>query len=285
MSMVGTGLRCASAGVVEGRDWRFPRRRLLADGLSSVGAVTAVLVIFALVIVAIGVGFGVARTRRGAPAVGPARIDPFTIGEPWRRHVAAAQSTQRRYDAIVRSVAAGPLRERLTAIGRQVQRGVEECWQIAKRGDEVDDALQRIDSTSIRAQLARATDDATTASLQTQLDAGTRIRSIRDDADQRLRTLNTRLDELVAQAAEVSLGSDTTAELGSGVDDVITELEALRLAINDVNAAAGLSNPAITAVPPEATVPPPATNPVGEQPATGLAAPNEADPGSASSAT
>ncbi|MCU1502826.1 MAG: hypothetical protein JWM12_2180 [Ilumatobacteraceae bacterium] len=210
------------------------------ERLSSVAAVTVVLlIVLALLIAGIGTGLSVARRRAIGGTPKPVHIDAFTIGEPWRRHVSAAQSTQRRFTAIVATVQAGPLRDRLTAIGRQVQRGVEEGWLIAKRGDEVDNALQRIDTSSIRAQLARATDDDAKASLQNQLDAGARIRAIRDDTDQRLRTLNSRLDQLVAQAAEVSLGSDATGELGTGVDDVITELEALRLAINDVNAVAG----------------------------------------------
>jgi len=43
------------------------------------------------------------------------------------------------------------------------------------------------------------------------------------------------MGELVAQAAEVSVGTDSTDQLGTGVDDVVTQLEALRLALNDIN--------------------------------------------------
>ena len=57
----------------------------------------------------------------------------------------------------------------------------------------------------------------------------------RDDTDSRLRLLTTRMGELVAQAAEVSVGTDSTDQLGTGVDDVVTQLEALRLALNDIN--------------------------------------------------
>ncbi len=210
----------------------------------------ALVLVLALVVVAGAAGVAVARRRKDGPTV---HIDPFTIGEPWRRHVSSAQSTEHRYAEVVGRVPAGPLRERLTAIGQQVRRGVQECWQIARRGDEVDDALQRIDQTSIRSQLARATDDATKSALQSQLDAAARIRASRDVADQRLRTLNIRLDELVAQAAEVSLGADTSAELGTGVDDVITELEALRLAIDDVNAASGATSVGSSGTEPDQT--------------------------------
>jgi hypothetical protein len=123
----------------------------------------------------------------------------------------------------------------MESITRQVRHGVEECWLIARRGDELDAALGRLDSSSLRASLERTTDDATRTSLQAQLDSAQRIRTTRDDTDQRLRLLNTRLGELPAQAAEVSVGSDATGELGTAVDDVVTQLESLRLAIDDVN--------------------------------------------------
>lgn len=191
---------------------------LVAIGVAAVMAIAAVL-----------------RRRRRQPTRRSAPIDPFVLSENWRRHVSAAQAAQRRYGDIVRATPSGPLRANMESITRQVQRGVEECWLIARRGDELDDALGHIDSTSLRARLESSTDDATRTSLQAQLDSAQRIRATRDDADQRLRLLNTRLGELLAQAAEVSVGSDSTSDLGSAVDDVVTQLEALRLAVDDVN--------------------------------------------------
>jgi hypothetical protein len=190
-------------------------------------------------LVAIGVAAVVAITaalrRRQRPGGRPVAIDPFALSEPWRRYVSAAQSAQRRYNEIVKATTPGPLRTSMESITRNVQRGVEECWLIAKRGDEVDRALNRLDSTELQARLDASTDDATRASLQAQLDAAQRIRTTRDDTDRQLRLLNTRLGELLAQAAEVSVGTDTTSDLGSAVDDVVTQLESLRLAIEDVN--------------------------------------------------
>jgi|JI7StandDraft_1071085.scaffolds.fasta_scaffold42433_2 hypothetical protein len=174
-----------------------------------------------------------ARLRHRAPR--PMSIDPFTLSEPWRRHVAAAQTTQRRYLQIAGSAADGPLRDRLREIGAQVQHAVEECFAIARRGDALDDALARFDTGSLNRQLASAADEATRTSVQAQLQSAGRIRATRDDTDSRLRLLTTRMGELVAQAAEVSVGTDSTDQLGTGVDDVVTQLEALRLALNDIN--------------------------------------------------
>jgi hypothetical protein len=193
---------------------------------------TAALV--AIGVAAVASAIAVLRRHR-RPAQRPLIIDSFVLGEPWRRHVSAAQSAQRRYADIVAATPSGPLRSNMQSITAQVQRGVEECWLIAKRGNELDTALRRLDSTSLQARLELTSDDATRTSLQAQLDAAQRIRTTRDDADQRLRLLNTRLGELLAEAAEVSVGSDTTGELGSAVDDVVTQLQALRLAVEDVN--------------------------------------------------
>jgi chromosome segregation ATPase len=190
--------------------------------------------IVAALVVAAGVCVAAAR-RRKSPRPKRIAIDPFALSEPWRRSVSSAQSAQRRYTEIVRAIPAGPLRSKMESITAQVQRGVEECWLIAKRGDELDTALNRLDTTSLRSRLEAATDDATRASLQAQLDSADRIRATRDDTDQRLRLLNTRVGELLAQAAEVSVGADTTDELGSAVDDVVTQLESLRLAVEEVN--------------------------------------------------
>lgn len=191
-------------------------------------------VIVGLVVLAVGaVAFLVRGRRPSLPR--KVAIDPFTLGEPWRRHVAAAQATQRRYREIARSTPDGPLRERLRDIDTQVDHAVEECFGIARRGDDLDDALSRFDTGALNKQLEHAADEPTRASVQSQLASAARIRSTRDHTDSRLRLLTTRMGELVAQAAEVSVGTDATDELGTGVGDVVTQLEALRLALNDVN--------------------------------------------------
>lgn len=190
-------------------------------------------VLVGLLLVAV-VGLAVIAVRRRSPRSGPA-IDPFTLSEPWRRHVAAAQSAQRRYVATARSTTEGPLRDRLGEIERQVQHAVEECFGIARRGDELDETLSRFNLTSLQQQLQATTDDAARASLTSQLESAGRIRTTRDGTDAQLRLLTTRMGELVAQVAEVSVGTDSTELIGTGVGDVVTQLEALRLALNDVN--------------------------------------------------
>lgn len=188
-----------------------------------------------IVLVAAAIGAAAAAVRSRKPAQRPMNIDPFTLSEPWRRYVSAAQAAQRRYRDIVAATPTGPLRSNMESITRQVQRGVEECWLIAKRGDELDAALKRLDGPSLQVRLDSSIDDATRVSLQAQVDSAQRIRTRRDDTDRQLRLLNTRLGELLAQASEVSVGADTTSDLGSAVDDVVMQLESLRLAVEDLN--------------------------------------------------
>ena len=67
-----------------------------------------------------------ALLQRRRPRARKLNIDPFTIGEPWRRYVSAAQAAQRRYGEIVAATPSGPLRSNMESITRQVQRGVDE---------------------------------------------------------------------------------------------------------------------------------------------------------------
>ena len=204
---------------------------------------TAIVVLVILVaLIAAGMAVLKRRAQRaagaGSASVKRPNIDPFTVGEPWRRHVSSALSTERRFNEIVKGVDAGPLRDRLTTIGGQVHHGVAELFAIAKRGDHLDTAIGRIDTASINRQLGTGTgpavDPDTTAALQSQVDAAGRMKATRDQTDQQLRTMNLRLGELVAQAAEVSVGGSGSAELGTALDDLVQQMEALRQAVADV---------------------------------------------------
>jgi hypothetical protein len=190
----------------------------------------------------------VRRRTRASSGGRPARvsmrsIDPFALGEPWRLHVKSAQSAQRRFQTLVAALQSGPLRTKMTEIGRSVDKGVLECWEIAKRGDALDDTIRSLEPASLKTRLERAQDGIARTSLESQMSSVERVRAARDDADQRLRILQTRLGELVSQAAEVSIGVDHTAELGSAVDDVVVQLEALRLATQEVASVTEFSLP------------------------------------------
>lgn len=204
--------------------------------------------------IAVGVGVGVAlyaATVAAAIADGPSRpaIDPFTLGEPWRQLVQRAQEAERRLRDTVGGVPDGPMRSTLDDLTASVARGVDEAWQIAQRGDEIDDAVRRLDPTGIRTRLAAAEQrlldegsaDATTTveSLRRQLESAERLQRSSDETATALRRSQAQLDELVARASELQLDRATDIEADTAayvreVDDLVVRLEALHRAIEEV---------------------------------------------------
>jgi hypothetical protein len=86
------------------------------------------------------------------------------------------------------------------------------------------------------------TDAPVVASLEAQRGAATRLDAVIDRTQSELRVLDARLDEAVVRALELTAraGADAAvAGLGSDVDDLVTEMEALRLALDETDAAAG----------------------------------------------
>jgi hypothetical protein len=196
----------------------------------------------------------VAWAGRVAAAIPPrdsssARIDPFTINEPWRRAVQDALQAQTRFREAVGEARSGPLKERLTEIAGRVDDGVEEAWRVARQGQILVEARRRIDTASAQRELAeveaRAAEpwakgsalDKTASSLRAQLASAERLDTTIVDARDRLRLTNARLDESVARVAELSVAAHDVAELqglGDDVDALVTDLEALRLGLEEV---------------------------------------------------
>ena len=179
------------------------------------------------------------------------RIEPFTLGDPWRSYVVGAQQSKERFDRMVHDMAAGPLKDRLADLASRLDDGVAESWRIARRGNDITGALARLDTVSAQAELAQlrvATGNAmpqrstakTIEALEAQIASADRLQRTADDAQSRLRLLDARFDELVARGVEVSIGSGDTDVLGNDVDGLVTELESLRIALEETNAADGI---------------------------------------------
>ena len=194
---------------------------------------------------AIGLGLAVyAATVVAAMPGGSKRsmIDPFTLSEPWRRFMQSAQRSRNALRDTVRGAADGPLRDRLTEIAGRLDDAIEESWEIAKRGDEIDAAIKRIDPARLRAQLealrASGTGESVTAaveSVESQLASTDRLKALSARTADRLRLTQARLDELVARAAEVNIGRTESAAYEHDVDNLVIELEGLRQAVAETN--------------------------------------------------
>jgi hypothetical protein len=177
---------------------------------------------------------------------GTDRIEPFALSEPWRSYVVGAQASKTRFDGVVDDMDRGPLRERLAQLANRLDDGIDESWRIAKRGNDISDALARLDTVRTEKELAQlrlsltdrppsAAAAKTIQSLEAQIGSARRLQATQDDARDRLRLLDARFDELVARAVEVSLGTADSDVLGNDVDGLVGELEALRAALEETN--------------------------------------------------
>ena len=176
------------------------------------------------------------------------RVDAFVLSEPWRGYIQGAQSAKLRFDRTVAGTHEGPIRDRLTELGTRLDDGIREAWRIASRGDDIDAAIGQLDTTVAVANLAQlraqARQGVTTAdmastmqSLEAQIASAERMQTVSSSTRDRLRLLDARFDELVARAVEVSVGAGDSSVLGNDVNDLVTELEGLRLAVEDTNRA------------------------------------------------
>ncbi len=155
------------------------------------------------------------------------------------------QSAQRSRSALyatLREASEGPLKDRLNDVAERLDDAIVESWAIAKRGDEIDAAIKRIDPVRLRSQLdalrASGRDgsaDAAVESVESQLASAERLKALSATTADRLRLTQARLDELVARAAEVSVGSTDEAIYEHDVDNLVIELEGLRQAVAETN--------------------------------------------------
>lgn len=172
---------------------------------------------------------------------GKDRIDPFAVGEPWRRYVKGSLTARNRFDEARRNTRPGPLRDRLDDLRRSIDSGVQECWRVARQAQTVSDARSRLDAPALRRRLAsleEAGNDPAAAAVRSQLGSAERLDGVITETTQRLETLEARLTEAVARATEVAAlaGHDEDLDgLGSDVEDVVDQLEALRLALTETS--------------------------------------------------
>lgn len=235
--------------------------RALLSWRLAVGVAVAVVAALAGLNVFAAIGLGVlvyaAAVSMAMPRATTVSMDPFALSEPWRHFVLGTQRARQSLREAVQATADGPLKDRLADIAGRLQQAVEESWAIAKRGDEIDAAVTRIDPVRLRSRLSSLEDgvvapdddtgtDATDlvadsagtsdlaqarASIESQLASTDRLKALSASTADRLRLTQARLDELVARAAEVSVGTSDTDTYAHDVDNLVVELEGLRLAV------------------------------------------------------
>ena len=220
--------------------WRILLGAAVGVGAALVGLPVVLAVVIGAVVYAGSVGLALPND----PVPSPAQVDPFTVSEPWRRFVQNAQRARRRFQDTVHNTRAGPLHDRLQAIADRLDAGLQQGWQIAKRGHQIDAAVKALDPTRLRSQLGTLQGQADNApsanltaaieSVQSQLATADRLKVLSASTADQLRLNEARLDELCARAAEVSVGSSDTDAFASDVDDLVLELEGMRQALQEL---------------------------------------------------
>jgi hypothetical protein len=219
--------------------------------LAGVGASAGILAgLPAGVAALIGAAAWAGRVAIGLPRVTERpRIEPRRLNEPWRTFVRDALDSQVRFRRAIATASTGAIRERLSDIGKRVDDGVEECWRSASHGNALDEALRNLEPPDeLRARLEQlgpatpgSANERVAESLLAQLESTARIAAVAEDARERLRILDARLDEAIARAIELSLRAGEAVELGglgSDVDALVADMEALRQALDETSGAA-----------------------------------------------
>jgi hypothetical protein len=221
---------------------------ILAGGAAAAAGIAAgiALPLAALAGAVAYAGVAIARVPKG-----PERptVRPSSLRSPWRDFVEEAIDARDRFDRAVAGARTGPLRTRLQGIADRVAEGVEESWRIATHGQALEDALGQLEPlATVEARLAeveaerragRADDPRLTSTadaLRSQIASTRRIGEVSRDTRDRLRLLDARLDESVARAVELSLRAGDAADahgLDSDVEAIVTEMESLRLALEE----------------------------------------------------
>ena len=193
------------------------------------------------------IGFELVRDR-------DERVDPFSLGDPWKRFVIDAQNAQNRYRRAVKRSRPGPLKERLAELGERIDQAVMECWRVACQGNNLGTALRQLETDRVEAELEQARRDladerggssaslkATVEALEAQMRSAQRLADVWRSSRDRLRVLNAQLDEAVARAVELSVGAGGSVAAFGGLSDqvaeVVSDLESLRQALEETGGA------------------------------------------------
>jgi hypothetical protein len=190
----------------------------------------------------------VPRSRGSAP-----RVAPRSLREPWRGAVQQVVDARARFDDATATLEAGPLRDRLGEVAGRLDVAVQEAWRIGRAGNTLSKGRTQIDTATIAAELDHARNgpptprrEETVAAMEAQLASAARIDATIADAQDRLRLLDARTDEAVARAVELSVSQsdpDAVATLASDVGQIVGDLEALRLAIEETHDPAAGAQP------------------------------------------
>ncbi len=187
--------------------------------------------------------------RRDEPTDPLAGVDPAAVSPRFADDVLDARAAADRYASILARTDDGPVRDRLAALTGEVHGAVRAVFAAALATDRrlatledlrPDDVARRLKDA--RRALARAEDDgrdasalrATAESLDRQLGSVHAVWNAVESAEAELHRLQLRLGEVVALAGALAAEVAVTRAPTSRLDEVGTELRALREALEEL---------------------------------------------------
>lgn len=193
------------------------------------------------------------KRGRGVRAGRPS-VDPFTLQDPWRRHVQNALAAQAKVERAVDQRADGPTRDRLLDMSHEINDVVARIWEVASEGHRLGSASRLTELSSLERRLTDAEQavaeapvdrseamQASLSSVRSSVGAARRLALARNDSDAQLRQLGSRLDELVVRTIELSSVTVSAADsdsLRADLDSMIVDLEGLRQGLQETQAIA-----------------------------------------------
>jgi hypothetical protein len=157
----------------------------------------------------------IARARRGrATLPRPARLDPYSVPEPWRGLLKHAGETQASFDRAVKTWPAGPTRDRLVDLQPRLYVEVEIFGRVAQHGAEL----------TIHAEKSRPTAQQLTDELQ-QIHASRRRQDVDHEAEARAVALSRREEAAAAQLRAVQKAAEGAAQIHDHLRILIARLD------------------------------------------------------------
>lgn len=170
-----------------------------------------------------------------------ARVDPWSVPEPWRGLTARALRARKQLQQLARDCPPGPLSDQIARASAIAAAAVEEQWGLARVGAAVAGPGQRADKVAaalvaLQDRLSRTTGPERPALEGREEQLAAELRSLRrslaaaDEISARLGGLVDQMEQLVAAAGRL-MGA--TVPVSAGLAGISSRLEALVAALDE----------------------------------------------------
>ena len=195
---------------------------------------------------AYGARVGYAAVHRGLALRGRARrrlarIDPWSVPEPWRSYTTRALEARKRYRQLAADCPPGPVADYLANSVAKVDAATEEHWALAKSGAGLVDppgrtegaakALEEVQAELLQARGAnRARLESREGELASQLRSFRHLESVSAQISNHLSELSSQLEGVVASAGELVASAGAA---GADLSTLSSELSSLTGALDE----------------------------------------------------